>query len=171
MLDDDFRADGRHAIQFVHILAFEGDTAIRPILIIIYCHFIVGPGAMDGDAVPGLGRSGDQALCFSFIELGHVRCRGVVEVHDLVPFFVRSFPDDVIGPFGCFPVSLHHFIFQSFIPEYGGIGGIPALFVEDLQLVAAFDDEEVDLAFGLGMEEAFVNSAMSVSECTEGKKK
>jgi hypothetical protein len=69
---------------------------------------------------------------------------------------MRSFPDDVKSAFRSFAIALHHLVFQRFIAKYGGVGGIPALAIENLQLIMAFYDQDIDLSFRIGMEEAFM---------------
>lgn len=112
MLNGDLCADGRDPVNFIHVFILQGDTAIGPHLVGIYCLFVVRPGTVDGDAVPDLCVPGDQALCFSIVEFRNICCGWVIEVHDLVPFIVRSFRNDMIRAFRGFAVAHDHFVFQ-----------------------------------------------------------
>src|ERR1700722_18619209 len=70
-----------------------------------------------------------------------------------------------------FSISLHHFVIKRFIAEYGRIGRIPAVFVIYLQLVVAFDDNDIDVAVDGMMKKSFAAAAvMRIPEGEKGEK-
>ncbi len=153
----------------IHVLTLQGDATICPIL---DKHpprlFIVWPGAVDSDPVSDLRRLLDQPLRFPLIEFGQIRRGRIVQVHDLIPFFMWSLGDDMISAFRGLSVPLDHFILQGFAAKHRRIGGIPAVFVKDLQLIIGLDDDDIGVSVGNRMKKPPAGPA--VMRVMEGKK-
>ena len=168
MLYNNLGAHRRHFIHFIHILAFEGDTSIRPVLISVDGIIVMRPGTMDGDPIPDLRRSGDQSLRLALIELGDVRSGRIIQVHDLIPFFMGTLRDDMISAFRSLAVAHDHLVIKGFVPEYSRVSGIPAIFVKQLQFIAGLHDQDIYFSFGGAVKKTFAGGPAGIPEGEQG---
>jgi len=72
-------ANGNHGINFIHLAAFQANTAVCPVLEIVHRHIIPLPGSMDADAVAYFSVRRNQSLGFPLVEFGLIGGSGVVE--------------------------------------------------------------------------------------------